>query len=87
MRSIRAGFVVLLLLLTVGAAAVVAQPATSTYCKLSDLYRAHRTLRKGDFEEILAPLWVPDRIKRVTVSPNGSGRLPVIVLPIRGDDR
>ena len=44
---------------------------------ISNLYRAHRRLRKRDFDEILAALEAQDVIRRVEV-PSGTGRPPIM---------
>lgn len=48
---------------------------------LSTLYRAHRRLRKRDFDEILGALGMQQRLKRVGAKIDGPGRHPVIIFP------
>jgi len=52
--------------------------AQSQGIKLSDLYRAHRAIRKRDFEEILAALELQHRIKRDT--PKTTNHRPATVV-------
>jgi hypothetical protein len=48
--------------------------------KLSTLYRAHRGIRKRDFDEILEALALQDRIKRETPA-TGRHRPPTVIYP------
>lgn len=51
--------------------------------KLSDLYRAHRRLKKRDFDEILSALETQEVIGRVEADHQGKGRPPVAYRPGR----
>lgn len=51
--------------------------------KLSDLYRAHRRLKKRDFDEILSALETQEVIRRVKADHQGKGRPPVTYRPGR----
>ena len=50
--------------------------------KLSDIYRAHRRLKKRDFDEILAALEAQGRIERIQSENRSGGRPPVILRPL-----